>query len=95
MLAQLINCYLAESPILMQAMQTAVTNGEPMQLQRAAHTLKASSATLGATHLANLCKEMEYMGRNQDLTEASSKLVSIETEYERVKVALQRESQQV
>jgi CheY-like chemotaxis protein len=95
MLAQLINCYLAESPILMQAMQTAVTNGEPTQLQRAAHTLKASSATLGATHLANLCKEMEYMGRNQDLTEASSKLLSIETEYERVKVALQMESQQV
>jgi HPt (histidine-containing phosphotransfer) domain-containing protein len=33
------------------------------ELQRAAHALKSSSATLGALHLSQLSKQLEMMGR--------------------------------
>jgi HPt (histidine-containing phosphotransfer) domain-containing protein len=93
MLADLIECYLEEAPKLLQSMITAATTKEAMQLQRAAHTLKGSSAGIGATNLANLCQELEAMCRAGTIAGAAEKFLQIEVEYEQVKVALQMEYQ--
>jgi HPt (histidine-containing phosphotransfer) domain-containing protein len=95
-LENVIDSYTEETPKLLQAMDTAlarlhrvaVDNNEAMVLQRSAHTLKSTSATLGATHLAELCGDLEALKPMGNLAEATAMVSQIETEYEKVKAAL-------
>jgi PAS domain S-box-containing protein len=93
-LAELIDCYLEEAPKQVQAIAAAVAQGNANALRQAAHILKSSSAALGATNLANLCKELEVMHSTQVIEGALEKVSQVEAEYERVKAALQIERHQ-
>ncbi|MBE9076361.1 PAS domain S-box protein [Romeria aff. gracilis LEGE 07310] len=90
LVGELVDCYLEETPKLLQAMTVAVSQQDSAALRQAAHTLKSSSADQGAVLLANLCKGLEDLGRSGVMTEAAGQLThQVETEYERVKAALQ------
>jgi HPt (histidine-containing phosphotransfer) domain-containing protein len=93
-LTEMIDCYLEDAPKLLDAIAKAVERGEAKQLRQVAHTLKSSSATLGATTLANLCHNIEAMSRMGNTEYGVDKLLQLEAEYERVKAALQLERQQ-
>jgi len=86
-LAKVIGLYDTEAPALLSAMRRAVTAGDADGLHRAAHKLKSTSATLGATRLAELCRALEAEVRIED--DAASRLEAIEAEYDRVRPALQ------
>jgi CheY-like chemotaxis protein/HPt (histidine-containing phosphotransfer) domain-containing protein/urease gamma subunit len=92
-LPQLIDNYLEEAPQLLQAMRAAVVSGDTAALQQAAHTLRGTSATLGATHLSQLCKTLETMGSTSITAGALASVLLVEAEYETVKTALQMECQ--
>ena len=92
-LAEMIDCYLEDTPKLLSAIATAVAQGDVQQLRHASHTLKSSSATLGAMTLSNLCREIEVMCRLENTEYAVDKLPQLEAEYERVQAALQIERQ--
>jgi len=94
-LAQVIDAYLEDAPKLLQAIAGAIALKDAQTLHPSAHTLKSSSAMLGATHLGNLCKELEAIGRAGTIQDREPKLFQIEAEYERVKAALQIERQEV
>jgi HPt (histidine-containing phosphotransfer) domain-containing protein len=102
-LESVIDSYVEETPKLLQAMHTAlahlhrveVDNNEAMVLQRSAHTLKSTSATLGATHLAQLCGVLEALKPMGNWTEATTLVSQIETEYEKVKAALLQKIRQL
>ena len=94
-LAQVIDAYLEDAPKLLQAIADAIAQKDAHTLHRSAHTLKSSSTMLGATHLGNLCKELEAIGRAGTIQEREPKLSQIEAEYERVKAALQIKRQAV
>lgn len=89
----MIDCYLEDAPKLLQAMSKGVEQKDANALNHASHTLKSSSAALGATNLANLCKKIEAMSRCENIQDASGKVLEIQTEYERVKAALNMERQ--
>ncbi len=93
-LAQLIDIYLEETPLLLQAISTAVTQQDAAAMQKAAHTLKSSSASLGAMTLSKLCEQIESMGHSGTTAGVGEIVAQIESEYERVKAALQIERQQ-
>ena len=63
-LAEMIDCYLEDTPKLLQEINQAIREANAPNLRRAAHTLKSSSITLGAKNLANLCKEIEAIAKN-------------------------------
>jgi HPt (histidine-containing phosphotransfer) domain-containing protein len=88
-LTQLIDVYLEETPSLLKAMDTAVAQTDAGAMQQAAHTLKSSSASLGAMTLSKLCEQLESLGHSQSMTGAREIVVQLESEYERVKTALQ------
>jgi signal transduction histidine kinase/DNA-binding response OmpR family regulator/HPt (histidine-containing phosphotransfer) domain-containing protein len=90
-LAEMIDCYLEDAPQLVSAIATAVAQGNAPQLRQAAHTLKSSSATLGAITLSHFCKELEVTARNGDTESGLNKLPQLQAEYEKVKTALQIE----
>jgi CheY-like chemotaxis protein len=87
-MSQLIDLYIENTPKLLANMRQAVVQGDADLLARAAHTLKPSSAILGAIPLAALCEELEGMGRAGAMEGTSNKLERVEAEYERVKAAL-------
>jgi PAS domain S-box-containing protein len=92
-LAELIDCYLEESPKQLQAMEAAIAQGDVKALQQIAHALKSSSASLGATILASLCKELEGINSTEAIAAGAEKVSQLEAEYARVKAALQVEKQ--
>jgi len=63
-LVGVIDHYLEESSVLLQAIDRALAQEIAKDLQQAAHTLKSSSALLGAIELAQLCQELETRGSN-------------------------------
>lgn len=51
---------------IMQLRESAAAN-DADAFRRAAHSLKSSAATMGATDLSALARELEVMGQNKDL----------------------------
>ncbi len=90
LVAELADIYLADAPTQIAAMREAIAWGNTVALRLAAHTLKGSSASLGATHLVELCKEIEELGQGGTVAGAAEKLVDVEQELVRVRAALGR-----
>ena len=81
-LSKVIKIYFENSPKLLQALRDAVAeNNAADAIGRAAHSLKSSSATLGATRLAALCRDLEEMARENRITGAKAILNEIEKLY--------------
>ena len=59
LLLRVIRRYLDDAPRLIGRMRAALASADSDALGRAAHSLKSSSATVGATHLAECCRRIE------------------------------------
>lgn len=88
---KIINSYLHDAPQLLEAARQAIAQNDSSTLYRTAHSLKSTSASLGALTLAGLCKELEAVGRAQTTDKAGTLLVAIEQEYTHVQEALKAE----
>ena len=88
-LGELVEAYLAESPGLFASMRQGIASGDGPTLQRAAHSLKSGSASLGALAFAARCKELEDMGKAGALDGAGSKYETLEAAYGEVVAALE------
>ncbi|MGJ5629838.1 PAS domain S-box protein [Nostoc sp. CALU 1950] len=88
---ELIECYLTETPRLVQDISTAITTQDTKTIWKTAHKLKSSSASVGAMDLAQLCKVLEVQGRSSNLENSRELLSQLYQEYEQVKTALQKE----
>jgi HPt (histidine-containing phosphotransfer) domain-containing protein len=60
---ELVDAYLAESPGYLNALEMAAAAGDAAAVVRPAHTLKSSSAAVGAMRLAALSKQVEFAAR--------------------------------
>jgi HPt (histidine-containing phosphotransfer) domain-containing protein len=67
---ELIQTYLADTPMQFEAMTAAVEADDAAALVRPAHTLKSSSATVGAMRLSSVARELEMAGRSGNLDAA-------------------------
>lgn len=91
-LADMIDCYLDDSTQLLQQIRDAVTQKDAITLQRLVHSWKSSSASLGATVLSNLCREVEAIA-STGISDVSEQVSQLATEYQKVEAALQLERQ--
>ena len=76
LVARVVRKYLETSPALVTAIVSA--SGDLDVLARNAHTLKSSSAYIGALHLSELCKELERRARSGDPADLEQLIVRIE-----------------
>jgi signal transduction histidine kinase/CheY-like chemotaxis protein len=87
-LSRLVNIYLQHTPAAIRQLRAAADGGQCVEAQRVAHTIKSSSAMLGATGLARLLSDAEAAGR-ENAGESLARIVgAIEVEYEAVERAL-------
>ena len=87
-LAELIDAFLGDAPDLVGQMRAAVERGSAEDLVRPAHTLKSSSASLGALTLSGHCKALEASARAGSLDGAAEAVETIATEFDRATVEL-------
>jgi CheY-like chemotaxis protein len=88
LLERLVETYLTSSARLVGEAEAALQRADAVALRHAAHTLKSSSANLGATELARRCAEIERLARNDRLVDARADWMAVANDYERVKQAL-------
>jgi HPt (histidine-containing phosphotransfer) domain-containing protein len=80
---ELVETFLADSPTQLGAMTTAVESDDADALVRPAHTLKSSSATVGAMRLSSVARELELAGRSGSLDAAvRARLEAAHTEWQ-------------
>ncbi len=89
-IGELVACYLSESPILLEKIKDAIANHDITTIHRIAHTLKSSSATLGATTLTELCRQLENNAKDFSEDALIESFTSIQTQYNQVKIALEK-----
>jgi CheY-like chemotaxis protein/HPt (histidine-containing phosphotransfer) domain-containing protein len=88
LVAEFIRLFKDETPPLLAALRAGVGQGQADQVKKAAHTLKSSSANLGAHQMAAVCAELEQRGRSGALEGTPALLAQLEQELERVSQAL-------
>ena len=86
----LIETYLADAPVQLEGIEEAVAANDAEALIRPAHTLKSSSATVGAMQLAEASRALEMAGRTGAL-DAGVRVQAdaVQVEWNRVKAAFQ------
>jgi two-component system sensor histidine kinase BarA len=88
-LAELIDTYSADAPAQLTSLRAAQATGAVAELVRPAHTLKSSSASLGALDLAERCRQLEAASKAGQSEGASEAIEGIAAELERVLQALE------
>lgn len=88
---RIITAFCTSSDPLVAGLREALAGHDLNVLQNTAHSLKSSSANVGAIKLSALNKELELECRNITLENAANLVSAIEVEYIRVKDALARE----
>ncbi|MEQ9233939.1 response regulator [Coleofasciculus sp. E2-BRE-01] len=87
-LNKIVGDYLEDAPERLQAIQSAIAIQDAEALRQAAHSLRSSSANLGAVTLSHLCKELENLASAGMSEVPAEQLVQVKVEYEKVKTAL-------
>jgi histidine phosphotransfer protein HptB len=64
---ELIDAFLDDAPNMIQNMKTAIDTKDVESFRRNAHSLKSNAYTFGATELGALAKELEFMGKENNL----------------------------
>lgn len=84
----LIQSYLHEAPLALERVRSALERNNAADLAAAAHSLKSSSAMLGARQVSEIASELERMGRAGKITGASEKFATMNQLFPRVEQAL-------
>ena len=87
---QVVQTYINSSMDLMTRLGEAIDRADAECIRSAAHSLKSSSANVGATALAELCASMENATRRSDRATAATLQRQLQEEYPRVIEALKK-----
>jgi len=90
---KIITIYLQTTPKLLQDLREAVAASDAQAMRKAAHSLKSSSANVGAMKLSDIFKDVEVIGRTGSIQGAAALLKEIESEYQQVEKSLMLEMQ--
>ena len=86
---RLIALFLEDTPLLLARLEAAALAPDFNELREAAHSLKSSSANLGAMALSAAAKRVELGARMQTLDRPAVAVALVVAEFERVRDALQ------
>jgi len=90
----ILEAFLDSASELMETLRAALHAEDKQRVNQAAHSLKSSSANVGAIGLSLACKDVETLARNGDKISPTDHAIRIEREYGRVVAALSRELRQ-
>ncbi|MDF3020380.1 MAG: multi-sensor hybrid histidine kinase [Steroidobacteraceae bacterium] len=80
LLSRLIALYRDDSSQLLADIDNGLKSNDAEAIARAAHTLKSSSANLGATNVAAIARQIEHLARNGEITDLTSSVTSLKAQ---------------
>ncbi len=86
---KIVQVYLEDAPRLIAQLERAAVGNDPIALRVAAHTLKSSSANVGARTLSDAARDLEHGARDGTLGQPEALVARIVTEFAQVRRALQ------
>ncbi len=92
-LATLVDAYLRDGETRMRNMREAANRGDGTEVGKLAHSLKSSSANLGAIPLANRARQVEEAARNGTLASPGDSVAALEKLYANAAAALRQRYQ--
>ncbi len=90
LVAELVAEYLVDAPGRVEELVRSLAEGDREGVGRAAHSLKSSSAYLGALGLAGVCREIEEAARGAGVEGLARRVEETQDEFQRVCEALRR-----
>jgi HPt (histidine-containing phosphotransfer) domain-containing protein len=88
---EIIDDFLADVEVRLAELAAAAQAGEPDTAKRAAHTIKGSSRSFGATRLSTLAAELEQLGLRSEFDAVTTRLPELREEIDRAASALRAE----
>jgi CheY-like chemotaxis protein len=82
--AELAQLFLEDSPKRIASLRDAAADNDAVNVAKLAHTLCGSTASIGASALAAMCRELEIRANNDVLDEAALRIAAIASEYARI-----------
>ncbi len=80
-LIKIIDCYAVSSGKLMDSLRQSANQQDTLGVMHAVHSLKSSSASLGAARLAAICDNLEIAARSEKLECVGELVELVESEY--------------
>jgi HPt (histidine-containing phosphotransfer) domain-containing protein len=88
-IGELVDAYLDDTPRLINELAESLAQHDAIKFSRTAHSIKSSSASLGALPLSLIAKELEMMGKQGTLAGAGSKVKHLQENYYQVQQKLE------
>lgn len=85
---RIVTVFLEDAPAMVQQLQLAAQNGDESRLQAVAHSLKSSSANVGALSLSAVAARIEHEARSGSLQRPAVAVALLVAEFARARVAL-------
>ena len=85
---EIIGDFLREVPHVFADLKEALGNGDAPSVQRQAHTLKGSSANVGAVAIQGMANQIEVAGKSGDMDKAGILIPKLEEQFDMLKIAL-------
>ncbi|MFL5814276.1 MAG: Hpt domain-containing protein [Bdellovibrionia bacterium] len=77
-LKQILTLFQDTAPMKVRSIQTALGQSDYATIAREAHTLKSSSANIGALELSTVCQTLEKAARSSDATTVSQESAKLQ-----------------
>jgi signal transduction histidine kinase/CheY-like chemotaxis protein len=85
---KVVSTWVDDTPQHLAGLNQAIAARDTVSVRKVAHSLKSSSANVGADHFARLCRQLEQLGREQTLDGAAGLLQDMVHEFEAVRHSL-------
>ncbi|ELC7364060.1 ATP-binding protein [Stenotrophomonas maltophilia] len=85
---QILSVFLDDAPAMVQQLQQAAQSGDGPRLKAVAHSLKSSSANVGALSLSAIAQRIEHEARSGSLQRPAVAVALLVAEFARARVAL-------
>jgi HPt (histidine-containing phosphotransfer) domain-containing protein len=84
LLTELIQLFLGEAPLLIEAMRTALQQGDMRELGRSAHSMKGAASNFSAYGTVSAASQLENDANKGDSESAKAGLATLEVVVERL-----------
>ena len=91
LLVRLVKTYLSYAPTALSELDMAVRDGDHAAVGRLAHSLKSSSANLGAGTLSAICRQLEMSAKEKRLPAIKTQAAQLHDGFATVKAVLEAE----
>jgi HPt (histidine-containing phosphotransfer) domain-containing protein len=85
---EILSVFFKDVPTQLEELKQALDDHDVELVERKAHTIKGSSANIGAQALSHAALEMETAGKERELDEVCSLVIKFESEFEKLRMVL-------